>query len=97
MKNTSVKIDASQEQLDLDRLYDTIDRIAPLAKKFLKKQEEAANFGQSHQSLTETRHALLDLLFSVADDLDWLTRMQAFHEEEKAFYIARKRAYKNSK
>ena len=95
MKLNTEEID--QDDLDAARLYDKIDKLAPLTKKYAKKLDTACEFGVYDITLTETRHDLLDVLFSLADDPEWLARCRASHEEDKTAFGVRKRAFKNKK
>jgi hypothetical protein len=89
--------ETDQDDIDAALLYDKIDRLAPLVKKYVKKMDAACEFGVSDATLTETRHDMLDLLFSFADDPEWLARCKAFHTEDKTGFTVRKRAYKAGK
>lgn len=78
---------------DVNRLTEFCDTLGPLVGAWFKVREAELVYGISAPNVVERRHAMLDHLLTLCDDLDWLRRAKAIHAEEKAYYSRKKTAY----
>lgn len=86
----------SQEDVDQSRLNAFLDTLVPLTKKFRKAEAEVGSC-ESERPLTVSRQALLDHLFSLTNDDDWLKRVKQFQAEDRVLRAVAQIKSKRSK
>ncbi|MGI4791346.1 MAG: hypothetical protein ACRYFS_21165 [Janthinobacterium lividum] len=94
MKTQTITMNTEHAAHDLDqdltRLFDQLGKLGTRASKWDKLHKEMLKFNIESGKLVERQHDLIDMLLIMTEDPEWLVRIKAWHEDDKADYAKRK-------